>query len=174
MQLALGVAFYGLRRFDQAADAFFSTIRLAPNEKQPYLFLGKILEQIPSRLPEATAQFEALERLYPADYEGYLLHAKALNATGARPELAQKLLEKSIAINGGIADAHFELASVLERTHHLPEAAAEFERASSLSPSDAAVHYRLSRVYQRLGKVEAADAERERHRQIVTAQNSAR
>lgn len=174
MQLALGVAFYGLRRFDQAADAFFSTIRLSPKEKQPYLFLGKILEQIPSRLPEATTQFESLERLYPAVYEGYYLHAKALNAAAASPDTARKLLERSIAISGGVADIHFELALVLERTQHLPEAVAEFERASSLSPSDAAVHYRLARLYQRLGKVEAADVERERHRQIVTAQNSAR
>ncbi len=50
------------------------------------------------------------------------------------------------------------------------EAAAEFARAVELAPSDAAAHYRLARDYDRIGKHEAAQAEREKHAQLVKAQ----
>ena len=39
-----------------------------------------------------------------------------------------------------------------------------------LAPSDAAAHYRLARDYDRIGKHEAAQAEREKHAQLVKAQ----
>ncbi len=60
LELALGVAYYGLRRFDDAADAFLRTIEIAPETEQPYTFLGKILDQIPSRLPQVTAALRGI------------------------------------------------------------------------------------------------------------------
>lgn len=173
-ELALGVAYYGQRRFSEAADAFFHVIALAPAEKQPYLFLGKMLDQIPERLPEATERFIAYEKANPEDYEGYLLHAKALDARSMEPEAARGLLEKAIALNPGVAAAHSELGGLLDRLHLFPEAAAEFERAALLDPSDAATHYRLSRLYDRMGKPQAAAAERERHLALVNLQNGKR
>jgi len=174
IELALGVAYYGLRRFDDAAGAFLAVITLDPVVEQPYLFLGRMLDQIPERLPTVTARFVQYQAANPASWIGYLLHAKALNARSAEPETARKLLEKSISINGADASAHFELASLLERMKLLPEAAREFESAASLEPSDPATHYRLSRVYERLGNAQAAAAERARHARLVTSQDSAR
>ncbi len=60
LELALGVSDYGLRRFDEAAEAFLRTIEIAPETEQPYTFLGKILDQIPSRLPQVTAAFRRI------------------------------------------------------------------------------------------------------------------
>ena len=174
IQIALGVAYYGLRRYDESADAFLAVIALDPSLKQPYLFLGKMLDQIPLRLNEVTRLFVAFEKTNPGDSEGFLLHAKALNARGVEPEAARKLLDKAIAMTPNSADAHVELAGLLERTQHFPEAAAEFERAEVLNPTEPATHYRLSRLYQRLNKPEAALAEREQHRKMVTAQNAER
>ncbi|MGI8991004.1 MAG: tetratricopeptide repeat protein [Bryobacteraceae bacterium] len=174
IDLALGVACYGLRRFDEAAAQFLSVIRAAPEIEQPYLFLGKMLDQIPDRLPEVMSRFVSFEKANPADYRGYLLHAKALEAQAIEPEAARALLERSIAMNVADASAHFELATLLERRKLLKEAAREFERAAALDPSDAATHYRLSRVYERLGDSEGAAAERERHAALTRAQDSAR
>jgi len=170
LELALGVAYYGLRRFDEAAAAFLRTIAIAPETEQPYLFLGKFLGQIPGRLPEVTKQFANYEAANPASATGYLLHAKALNAQSIEPEAARILLEKSIAINGRDASAHFELGAVLDRTRRYEEAAREWEMAAELEPTDPATQYRLSRVYDRLGKPEAARAARERHAKLVAAQ----
>jgi tetratricopeptide (TPR) repeat protein len=173
LELALGVAYYGLRRFDEAAGAFLRTIAAAPQIDQPYLFLGRFLGQIPNRLPEVTRQFVAYQEANPESPLGYLLHAKALNAQTMEPETARKLLEKSISMNDRDASAHFELGSVLDRTQHYVEAEREFERARELDPADPATHYRLSRVYDRLGKPDAARAEREWHARLVEAQQVA-
>jgi tetratricopeptide (TPR) repeat protein len=174
LQLALGVAYYGLRRFDEASDAFLNSIALAPEVEQPYLFLGRILDQIPQRLPEITKRFIAFEEANPANYEGYLLHAKALDAQTIEPETARKLLTKAIGMNASDASAYFELGALLDRMHLFSESAAEFERAAVLQPGDAATHYRLSRLYDRLNNPEAAAAERERHRQLTAAQDKVR
>jgi len=174
IQLVMGVAYYGLRRFEEAATAFLSVIAVDPSIKQPYLFLGKMLDQIPSRLNEVTERFIAYERENPSDFEGYLLHAKVLDTKAVEPETARKLLEKVISIAPGSAEAHFELGSLLDRTQHFSDAVVEFQTAARLDPSDAATHYRLSRLYERLNKPEAALAEREQHRKMVTEQNTAR
>ena len=173
LQLALGVAFYGLRRFDEAAGAFLRTIEIAPEIEQPYVFLGKFLDQIPNRIDVVTKKFADYEAANPASSLGYFLHAKAFNVQSIEPETARALLEKSLAINERDAPAHFELGATLDRTQHYPEAAREFERAAELAPEDAATHYRLARVYDRLGKREAAQAERKRHAELIKAQDAA-
>ena len=173
LELALGVACYGLRRFDEAAAAFLRTIAIAPDTDQPYVFLGKFLDQIPARLPEVTQKFIEYETAHPESFTGYFLHAKALNAQSIELETARKLLEKALAINERDAAAHFELGTVFERSQRYADAAREFERAAELAPNDAATHYRLSRVYDRLGKHEAARAERARHAQLEEAQQQA-
>jgi len=174
LELALGVTYYGLRRFDEAADAFLRTIEIAPETEQPYTFLGKILDQIPSRLPQVTERFAAYESAHPANAAAYLLHAKALDAQSLEPETALRLLEKSIAMNGGDASAHFELGTVLDRLQRFADAAAAFARAAELAPTDPAAHYRLARDYDRIGKHEAAQAERDKHAQLVKAQEAIR
>lgn len=174
LELALGVGYYGLRRFNEAADAFLNTIVLRPETEQPYLFLGRMLDQIPARLPQLTKVFADFEKANPSNYQGYLLHAKALNAQLLEPENARQLLKRANALNDRDASAHFELGALLDRMHLFPEAAAEFERAALLDPSDPATHYRLARLYDRLNKPEAAAAARERHATLVKAQDTMR
>jgi tetratricopeptide (TPR) repeat protein len=174
LELAAGVAYYGMRRFDDAAEAFLRTIAVAPEVDQPYIFLGKFLGQIPDRLPEVTKQFIAYESAHPASATGYLLHAKALNAQSTEPEAARMLLEKAIAIDGRDPSSHFELGAIFDRTQHYADAAREFEKAAQLDPADPATHYRLSRVYDRLGKPDEARMERERHAKLVEAQQAAK
>jgi len=170
LALALGVAYYGLRRFDDAAGAFLRTIAISPATDQPYLFLGKFLDQIPARLPEVTKRFVEYETANPSKAVGYVLHAKALNVQSIEPETARTLLEKALAIDERNAAAHFELGVMFDRERRYADAARELERAAELAPADPATHYRLSRVYDRLGKTEAARAERDLHAKLERAQ----
>ncbi len=64
------------------------------------------------------------------------------------------------------------MGTVLDRLERFAEAVAEFEEAARLAPSDAAAHYRLARDYDRIGKHEAAQAEREKHARFVKAQEA--
>jgi tetratricopeptide (TPR) repeat protein len=174
LELALGVAAYGLRRFDEAAAAFLRTIAIAPEVERPYVFLGRFLGQIPDRLPEVTRQFIRFEKANPASPTGYLLHAKALNAQSVEAETAVTLLEKSIELDGRDASAHFELGVALERTGRHAEALRAFLQAAGLAPKDSATHYRLSRLYDRLGQRESARRERQIHAKLVAEEEEAR
>jgi tetratricopeptide (TPR) repeat protein len=174
LELALGVAYYGLRRFDEAAQAFLRTIQIAPGIEQPYLFLGRFLDQVPNRLPEATKRFAEFETLRPSSPIGYLQHARALDAQSQEPERAAELLNKAISLNDRDAAAHFELGTVLDRLQRFDNAAREFARAADLDPKDAAAHYRLARDYDRLGKPAEAQAERDKHAALVKSQDAAR
>jgi tetratricopeptide (TPR) repeat protein len=174
IELALGVTYYGLRRFDEAAGAFLRTISIAPEIEQPYLFLGRMLEAVPDRLPVLTVRFAEFEAAHPSDPRGYLLHAKALDAQAIEAAMARKLIEKSLAIDATNAGAHVELATLLERLRAYPEAAAEFERAATLDSRDAATHYHLARLYDRLNRPEDAAAQRQLHAQLTAAQDALR
>lgn len=174
LELALGVACYGLRRFNDAADAFLRTIQIAPETLQPYEFLGRFLDQIPDRLPQVTARFAAYQAAHADSAESNLLYAKALDQQSIEPDTALRLLRKSIALNGADASAHLELGTLFDRLQRFADAVPEFERAVALAPSDATAHYRLARDYDRVGKHEAARAEREKHAALVKAQEVVR
>ncbi|MDE3197547.1 MAG: tetratricopeptide repeat protein [Acidobacteriota bacterium] len=174
LELALGVADYGLRRFDDAADAFLRTIDADPEIEQPYAFLGKMLGQIPARLPQVTERFAAYETAHPTNPEAFLRHAMALDAQAIEPETALRLIDKSLALNADNAAVHFEKGAVLDRLMRFADAVPEFERAAAMTPSDPAPHYRLARDYDRIRKPELAAAEREKHAQLVKAQDAVR
>lgn len=172
IELALGVAYYGQRRFEDTVLAFLKTIEMAPEVPQPYIFLGKMLEHAGAHMPEITARFAAWERLEPGNAAAPLLHAKALVAQlppvgwGAKAEEARQLLEKSIRIDSNSAEAQFELGCLMERKYDYEKAAALLEKSIQLNPDDPVTHYRLSRVYDRLGKKEQADEERALHERL--------
>jgi len=174
LELALGVACYGLRRFDDAAAAFLRTIDLDPAIEQPYVFLGRFPDQVPDRLPEIIRRFAAYEQAHPDSHLGYFLHAKALDAEGADAETALKLLEKAESRNSADAQIQFELGMVLDRLRRFGDASRHYERAAQLDPSDAPTQYRLARVYGRLGREEEARKAREAHDRLTRSQEVVR
>ena len=172
IELALGVAYYGLRRFPEAVDQFLKTIALAPDVRQPYVFLGKMLEHTGDRLPEVTARFAEFERQSPDDSLGYVLHAKALVAQlppageSEDAQLAEKLVAKALAIKEQDADAQY-LAGVLDfRKGQFETAAGHLERSVAVNSNEAAPHYYLARAYDRLGRRDEAAKQRDLHQTL--------
>jgi tetratricopeptide (TPR) repeat protein len=166
LALALGVAYYGERRFEDAVGSYLRVTEIAPDIPQPYYFLSRILEHAQGRLPVVIERATAFEQRHPSSPLGFLLHAKALilelPATGFPPEAvrARALLETALTCDARQGEPHYLLAILLEREQKYPEAAAQLERSVALNPEDAAAHFRLARVYDRLGRT--ADAARER------------
>jgi tetratricopeptide (TPR) repeat protein len=172
IELALGVAYYGQRRFEETIQTFLKTIDLAPEVPQPYIFLGKMLEHAGPHMSEITAKFGAWEKIDQTNAVAPLLHARALIAelppSGWDDEAqeAQTLLEKSIALNSDSAEAYFEMGCLMDRKHEFPKAAELLEKSIAINAKDPVAHYRLARVYDRLGKKEQADAERALHAKL--------
>jgi tetratricopeptide (TPR) repeat protein len=172
LELMLGVAFYGQRRFSDAVHAFLRTIELAPDVEQPYLFLARILEHAEARLAEVVAHFRRFAESNPASPNAHFVLGKALAVEGSDAALAEKSLRRSIAINQNHWEAHFELATLLERKRDFPAAAEEFRRSAALSPRSPAPHYRLARVYDRLGRTSDAAAERALHERLLAEEKA--
>jgi Flp pilus assembly protein TadD len=165
--LALGVARYGQRRFDDAIVAFLKVIQIDPTIEQPYIFLGKILDQSGSHLPEITKDYESWAARDPHNAKAQLVLAKALLAADSRDERAQTLLEKSISLDTHNWESHYELGVLLEGKHDYPRAASELERSIELNPKQPEPHYHLARVYDRLGQPDRAQSERDIHRRLT-------
>jgi tetratricopeptide (TPR) repeat protein len=178
IELTLGVAYYGLRKFPEAVDQFVKTAKLAPDVPQPYVFLDRILDHAGERLPEVTELFAQFEARNPKSPLGYRLHAKALIAqlppSGDPPEAAAAyaLLEKSLALKEDDADAHFQLGVLLDRRKDFAGAATQLERSIQLNAKDSAVHFRLARVYERLGRKDEAAKQRELAEKLSEEENA--
>jgi tetratricopeptide (TPR) repeat protein len=162
--LSLGVAYYGLRRFPDAVEAFLAAGRLAPDAEQPIAFLSRLQEHWNDRKPEIESLLNAYSKAHPRDP----LALYALGKLRADPAL----LRRSLALNPGFADAHFELASVLESQRDWPAAIASYQSAAHLSPKNPAPHYRLARLYARSGDKVKAEQERALHEKLAAAERA--
>lgn len=169
--LALGVARYGQRRFEDATSAFLKVIRIDPQVEQPYVFLGKMLDQAGTHLPEITAAYQTWLARNPQNAIGLLLLAKARLASDSKDATAEGLLRKSLLLDGKNWEAHYELGVLLEAKRDWTGAAAELRRSAELDVKQAMPHYHLARVYDRLGEAERAKAERELHQKLTGTQN---
>jgi tetratricopeptide (TPR) repeat protein len=172
LELARGVALYGLRRFPEAIDSFLRTIQLAPEVPQPYLSLGQMLDQAESKLPEIAKAFAGYQKANPQSYLGSFLFAKALVLENGDPARIESLLRDSIGKNEGFWESHFELGLLFEKRRDFSSAAAEIERAVALNPKEATPHYRLARIYDRLDKKAEADAQRDLHAKLSAEEGS--
>jgi tetratricopeptide (TPR) repeat protein len=166
LELARGVALYGLRRFPEAIDSFLRTIQLAPDVRQPYVFLGRMLDVAENKLPAIMQVFASYVKAQPEDALANFLYAKALGAKSADVPQIEALLRKSISLDASKWESHFELGTLLERKREYAEAAKEFERSIKLDPKEAMPHYRLARVYDRLGKTAEAEQQRAIHARL--------
>jgi tetratricopeptide (TPR) repeat protein len=171
VELTLGVAYYGMRRFPDAVNAFLRTIQIDPKVDQPYIFLGRMLEQTEGKLPDVTAAFAELVRNNPESYQANFLYGKALAFSG-QAQRAEMHLRKSVDENEKYWESHLELGAVLERKRDFAAAAQEFARAGELNPKSPSVHYRLARIYDRLGKADQAKAEHALHEKLTLEENA--
>jgi tetratricopeptide (TPR) repeat protein len=178
LQLSLGVAYYGARNFPGAVDQFLKVMDLAPDLPQPYAFLGRILEHAGNRQAEVMRRFAEFQANNPNNPLGYVLHAKAIIAqlppAGYPPEAtaAEGMLRKALSLHEEDAEAHLLLGTLLERKENYTEAATHLERSIALNPKNAAAHYRLARVYLRLGRKEAAEEQRAIHEKLTEEEGS--
>lgn len=179
LQLGLGVALFGARRFPEAIDSYLRVSRLAPGLEQPHYFLSRALEHAEDRIPEVRQRFKAFSEARPEHYLAPFLEAKGLLAAlgpvrdAEQLTEAERLLRLSIERRGNYWESHFELGVVLDRLRRFPEARASLDRAIELSPESPTPYYRLARVLARLGQTEAAEKASETHERLVAEQREA-
>lgn len=182
IELARGTALYGLRRFDDALDAFLRASELVPAAPQPHYFLSRMIEHSGDRIAEILERQTAFAEAQPDNYLAPFVHAQALLSSlppsapgeaGEALEQAETLLRQSIELRGDFWESHFELGQLLERLKRYEDARAALERAVELNPQSSKPQYRLARVYARLGETELAEAARKKHAELTEAERAA-
>jgi cytochrome c-type biogenesis protein CcmH/NrfG len=159
--LSLGVGYYGARRFTDAVKGFVAASKLAPDVEQPVLFLGRIWEHVGEQEAEVVARFREYSQRQPRSALGHYLLGKATGDEAA--------LRRSLALQP-TPDASFELGQVLEKQGKSASAVVEFERCARLAPKFPAPHFRLFRLYIRLGQKAKAASHRALHAELELAE----
>ena len=172
LELILGIAYYALERYTEALDTFLNAIKIDPTVEQPYLFIARTMDHTPSRLPQILAAFKSAADHDPDNYRSNYLYGKALLMSGDDDDQAEALLRKSVSLKADYWESRLELAKALEQKGDLEGAARELQRAIELNPKTAEAHFRLGRVYDRMGKPEEAKKEYAIQTQLIDAEES--
>ena len=89
-------------------------------------------------------------------------------------EAGVALLREAIALDPGMADAHYELGSSALRRGDLQAALASLQSAAELAPRSAKAHYALARCFRRMGRAEEASRALQAFREATASDGSAR
>lgn len=179
IEIGLGIVAYQQRSFDEALDRFLRASELAPGMEQPHAFLGRLLQHAASRMDEVEKRMRTFHEEHSRNHFGPFLYGQVLLArTGPRPEpgaLAgiESLLRESIERKEDFWESHYELGVLLEKRRAFELAERHFERAADLNPNSSKPHYRLARIYQRLGKSRQAKLRRELHKRVAEQERQA-
>ena len=173
MEIGLGIAAFGQRRFQRTVDHFLRATTLAPEMEQAHAFLGRMLQHASERIEEVEERMRAFYMQHSESHFGPFLYGQVLLAKlGTKRDSAsisniESLLRESIERNDDFWESHYELGVLLEKKRDFRAAEEHLERAVELNPDSSKPHYRLARVYQRLGKSKEAKRHRELHKRIA-------
>jgi protein O-mannosyl-transferase len=133
------------RDWNDELSLWTSTVRVSPDSARAHYNLGKALEPLPGRLPDAIAEYRVSLRLDPEHADVHNNLANALSAIpGQLPEAIAEYRE-AVRIQPDRSEPHNNLANVLARIPgRLPEAIAEFQAALRIRPDSAEIHYNLA------------------------------
>lgn len=167
LELAYGVALYTQRRFAEAGESFLRVIDLAPDVPQPYIFLARMIDQVPERVAEIRTRAEAWLRVEPKSGFAPFVTGRAMHAAGAPDAEVKPLLLEAQRRDATVWEFPFELGQLHERERNFAAAAVAYERAIALNPQVPEPHYRLARVYDRLAQPAKAARERALHQKLL-------
>jgi len=167
LETETGIVYYSQRHFADAVNCFLRAISYAPGSEQPYVLLGRMLDQVGDRMPDVMARLDAWHAANPRSSAASLVYAKAVMQTGSDDVKAEKLLRESIALKDTDWESHYQLGVLFEKEQKYNEAAAEFKVSLGLDAKQPDTHAHLARVYDRLGQPDRAAMERKFQQQFT-------
>ena len=169
--------FYGQICFIAGRNAEAETAFLKALELDPYLTdahnnLGAVLDR-DGRKEDAEREYRLAlkDPVYPTP-EKVHLNLGLLYASEGRDVEALASMRRAVEINPRYYQAHFELASLLDRLGKLEEAAREYEVALPDYRNSGDYHYRLGLAYLRLQDAEKARQHLLRVREVAPGSES--
>lgn len=156
--------------YSRATDAFQEALRLDPAHVEAHWGLG-LSGFLTASYEQSELHFrEFLRRADDVDRIDERMLAEANHFVGTilvfdrRCEEALPFLREAERLHPEFADTPFQYGVAMEDLGRYPEAIEALLRATRIDPDHLPAHFRLSRVYQRLGDEDNARREREIHR----------
>ncbi len=166
----LGLTYHREKRYERAAELFKRSLELDHLYHTPRVYYGWCLYYLGD--PEAArGMFESYLEVKP-DHPDALFALGLIAFDADKVASAQRLFERVIVLAQTGNDAESEakgrarLADVLIRLDMIKPAKAQLDRSIELNPDNFEVYYKLSRVLERLGEGEAAEAARLKHDEV--------
>jgi len=161
MLLGLASAYYAAGSYDQSAHWFFQAVDLKPEDRRPYLFLGKIEAREITESPGYKDRFARFAKLHPEDpMANYYLAVKVPNTA------SQALLEKAITLDPHLALAYVHLGTLAAAREDYPAAISRYQQAIANNPNLEEAHFRLSEAFRITGDKLRSQQELATYRQL--------
>lgn len=163
--IGLGLALYSRGKYDDAVQALLTAADLNPSDPRCYLFLLKAYDSSPKQAEDVIGRFRRYAELRPQDARALYYYAISL-WKGKRSEdssadltMVESLLQKSIALDGSIPEAHMQLGDLYAGQHLYDKSIPEYVRVLELNPDLSDAHYRLGTDYVQVGQRDEAQKE---------------
>jgi len=179
MLAGLGVAYYSIGQYNEAALEICRASELDPADPTPYLFLGKMEQAAAETFPCSEKAFSRFAAAQPADpqapfFYGLVLWKEARktqdNANLAR---AEQLFRRALELQPDFAEVYLQLGMLYNARGERQSALAAFEKAVRADPKSVRAHYQLSLAYRRSGEAARADQERKTYDELKRSEDAA-
>jgi tetratricopeptide (TPR) repeat protein len=163
--IGLGMSLYSRGKYDDAVKALVEAADLDPSDARCYLFLSKAYDASPTQAEDVIQRFRRYAELQPGNALAQFYYAMSL-WKGKRAEAAtvdlqaiESLLQKSIALDESLPEAHLQLGNLYADQHEWEQSVPQYLRALQLDANLPDAHYRLGQDYVHIGKKDQAQAE---------------
>jgi tetratricopeptide (TPR) repeat protein len=143
------------RNPDEAIDAYKQAAALQPNDPEPHLAAGALLEK-ENRFADAEAEYRQALRVQPNSADA-LIGLSNIYMRGQRLADAEEFLRKLVVLQPDNAAAHVQLGRVMAAAGHNDAAVAELQTALQLQPNDLAIQRDLADLDSSTGKYDEAE-----------------
>ena len=160
--IGLGMALYARGNYDDAVKSLLRAADLNPADPGCYLFLSKAYDSSPSQADDVIERFRRFAELQPKNARALYYYAMGLwkgkRAQDPSLDLRQieSLLNKSLALDPKLAEAHLQLGNLYSDQNKYTQAIPQYIRALELNSDLADAYYRLGQAYVRTGEKDRA------------------
>jgi tetratricopeptide (TPR) repeat protein len=165
MFIGLGLAYYSRGKYDEAIPALLAAADMNPADPRCYVFLSKAYNSSPLQADEVIQRFRRYAELQPGNalaqyyYAVSLWKGKRVADAGTDMSTVESLLQKAIALDDSLAEAHVQLGNLYADQHKYEQSIPQYVRALELDQNLSDAHYRLGTDYVHVGQKENAQKE---------------
>ena len=168
IRLAVAGALYGKRENAQAQQELDEATSLAPDSDWPLYFRSMIAEAGHQADATLTKDAESFVAKYGSDPVGWLVLGRA-QLQGGDVDASIASLGRSLALQEGSAEAHFELANAYYSGQDWAKVVHHCQRAIALGTTNPVAWYRLALALRQLGRHEEAELAMQKFKRLQTA-----